>query len=291
MEKTKKSDIYKEVTQRIVMELASGQIPWRKPWNAPFIEDIINYDSRKPYQGINRLLLGEPGEYMTFNQCKKNKGTIKRGTKGHLIVKFGFFIPKERKEEAKRLEAEGKDTSKLEVPYLKKDYVFALDQIEGIETKIKKQECRKSETPTDLADIVMREYCRKNGLKISDSNTDTCEIVDNKIVLPKKEQFISEELWFSTVFSKLVEARLSQTATSKDEKDAAKKNLISEIASSMVINATGLRRTETDEDTKAKCQMWIKVLNKNYRLAVESAGAAEKIAREILQPVFGNQAA
>lgn len=291
MEKTKKTDIYKEVTQRIVMELASGQIPWRKPWNAPFIEDIINYDSRKPYQGINRLLLGAPGEYMTFNQCKKNKGTIKRGTKGHLIVKFGFFIPKERKEEAKRLEAEGKDTSQLEVPYLKKDYVFALDQIEGIESKIKKQECRRSETPTDIAEIVMRKYCENCGIKLLDTDTNDCTVEGDTITLPRKKQFISEELWFSTVFSKLVEARISKSANSNDEKDEAKRSLVSEIASSMIINATGLRRSETDEDTKAKCQMWIKVLNKNYRLAVESAGAAEKIAREILQPVFGNTAA
>ena len=59
-------DIYKEVTDRIVAEMEKGIIPWEKPWIA--YGNCVAHTTGKPYGLLNQMLLGRPGEYITFNQ-------------------------------------------------------------------------------------------------------------------------------------------------------------------------------------------------------------------------------
>ena len=62
------------VTNKIIEQLEKGKIPWNKPWASA---NAINYVSRKPYRGINILLL-DAGEYLTFNQVKAAGGINRR---------------------------------------------------------------------------------------------------------------------------------------------------------------------------------------------------------------------
>jgi antirestriction protein ArdC len=48
-----KRDIYEAITERFIEQLKCGTVPWQKPWFA--VQNIV---SRKPYRGINALLLG-----------------------------------------------------------------------------------------------------------------------------------------------------------------------------------------------------------------------------------------
>ena len=54
--------IYQQVTDRIISELEKGAAPWIKPWTtfASAGEDQ-NIISKKPYNGINRVILGMSG--------------------------------------------------------------------------------------------------------------------------------------------------------------------------------------------------------------------------------------
>ena len=51
-----KRDIYEAITERFIEQLKRGTVPWQKPWFA--VQNIV---SRKPYRGINALLLGSDG--------------------------------------------------------------------------------------------------------------------------------------------------------------------------------------------------------------------------------------
>ena len=75
-------DIYKIVTDRILAQLEKGVVPWRRPWQG---SEPINYITRKPYRGINLLLL-DGGEYISFKQCKEKGGHVRKGEKGFMIV-------------------------------------------------------------------------------------------------------------------------------------------------------------------------------------------------------------
>jgi len=46
-------DIYQTITDRFIEQLKDGTVPWQKPWRG--VQNIV---SRKPYRGINSLLLG-----------------------------------------------------------------------------------------------------------------------------------------------------------------------------------------------------------------------------------------
>ena len=61
-------DIYKEVSDRIIAQLENGVIPWQKPWIA--CGNAISHTTGKPYSLLNQMLLGRPGEYLTFAQAQ-----------------------------------------------------------------------------------------------------------------------------------------------------------------------------------------------------------------------------
>lgn len=283
-------DVYKEVTRRIVLLLAEGDIPWRKPWNAPFKEDIINYKTRKPYNGINRFILSQPGEYLTFNQCREKGGNVIKGEKGHLIVKYGFFVPKENKAKCEKLKKEGKDISHLEIPYLKHDWVFHISQTEGIPTLCRTGDSKPAENPTDIADFVIGDFCSRKGIKIASGRVDFCayDINDNTIAVPCKEQFVTEEEWYNAVFSEFVRAEINRNRrTAENAKiNMIKEELAVEIGASMVLNAVGLTRKEASDNTQARCQEWIKEMNRDTRLIIHASSQAEKIAKDIVSCFF-----
>lgn len=77
-------DIYKEITNRIISEMEQGNIPWHKPWIAK--GKCISHSTGKPYSLLNQMLLGKPGEYVTFKQCQQEGGQVKKGEKANMVV-------------------------------------------------------------------------------------------------------------------------------------------------------------------------------------------------------------
>lgn len=90
-------NIYDDVTAKIISELEKGAAPWIKPWKADSSAEK-NFFSQKPYQGINRLLVGMSSmaqgfnnpAWATFKQWKAAGINVKKGEKGTQIV---FFKP------------------------------------------------------------------------------------------------------------------------------------------------------------------------------------------------------
>ena len=110
------------VTDRIIAQLKQGVIPWRKTWKGSV---PINYVTRKPYRGINTLLLPNGGEYLTYLQAKEAGGNVKKGEKAHIIV---FYKPLEVKDE---------NTEEVKkIPFLKYSNAFHISQCEGITSKL-----------------------------------------------------------------------------------------------------------------------------------------------------------
>ena len=88
-------DIYKEVTDRIMAQLENRIIPWQKPWIAS--GNAVSHVTGNSYSLLNQMLLGRPGEYVTFAQCQKEGGKVKKGEKSSMVV-FWKFIEQEDEE-------------------------------------------------------------------------------------------------------------------------------------------------------------------------------------------------
>jgi antirestriction protein ArdC len=127
-------DLYATVTNRIVAELENGFAPWVKPWSRSIKGGVsialpYNASTRKPYRGINILLLGmlpgfEVPAYVTFQQAKMAGGTVRKGEHGHKIY---FYMPLTVKDKTN-----GEDKK---IPMLKEYTVFNVSQCDGLPTE------------------------------------------------------------------------------------------------------------------------------------------------------------
>lgn len=125
-----RSNLYDEVTAKIVAELEAGRIPWVQPWGtagaaAPGLPR--NALTGRNYSGVNVLLLWgaaiehcHPSQsWLTFRQAQEAGGCVRKGERGVTVVYADRFIPKGEAERAAR-----EDEDARAVPFLKRFTVF-----------------------------------------------------------------------------------------------------------------------------------------------------------------------
>ena len=148
-------DTYTLITDRIIAELESGTIPWHKPWTCA--QPAISHTTGKAYSLLNQLLLGgRSGEYLTFNQAKKEGGRVRKGEKASMVVFWKWLkVENEDTGESEGAQAtSGEDTTvpqprscdakrgsrSKDVPFLRYFNVFHIDQCDGIAPKFRASE-------------------------------------------------------------------------------------------------------------------------------------------------------
>lgn len=278
------ADVYSIVTDRIIKALEEGTVPWQKPWIGS--GRAINYVSRKPYKGINTLLLDQPGEYLTFKQCAALGGKIKKGEKAQMIVFFTFSEHKEK-------DANGDDKITT-FPVLKYYSVFHITQCEGIESKL--------EPPSPEADplaegeTIIDGYISRSGVgfeAVKGSDRAFYRPSEDRVVVPHISQYQLVEEYYSTTFHELTHStghssRLKRFGEKNDGVAAfgdevySKEELIAEIGSSMLMSIAGIERPETFQNSASYLQSWLDVLKGDKRLIVTAANAAQKAVDLIL---------
>ncbi len=168
-------DIYAEITNRMIAEMEAGEIPWRKPWMAAGA--AISHTTGKPYSLLNQMLLGRPGEYITFNQCLQEGGHVRKGEKARMVV---FW---------KWLEKEDEETGEVEqIPYLRYYSVFHISQCEGIAAR-HMQTNPNPASPDEAAEAIITEYAQREGVTIEHRAGDSAfyNPSQDRIVLPPLE--------------------------------------------------------------------------------------------------------
>jgi antirestriction protein ArdC len=120
-------EIYQAITDRFIEQLKRGTVPWRKPWFS--IQNIV---SRKPYRGINALLLGSTDYqspfWISFKQGLHLGGHVKKGEKSTPVIPYKIL---EKRDEAGNLIVR-EDGRPARIPFVRWANVFNLDQTEGI---------------------------------------------------------------------------------------------------------------------------------------------------------------
>jgi putative DNA primase/helicase len=104
-------NVYEQVTDRIIAQLELGNIPWRKEWKVTGHSSIpSNYTTKKPYRGINILLLlscafDGDARFLTYKQAQGIGAQVRKGEKGIPIVFWSTFEGKAETEteDAKRI--------------------------------------------------------------------------------------------------------------------------------------------------------------------------------------------
>lgn len=278
---TEKFDLYQVVTDRIIAEMEKGIIPWQKPWGG-CLEGAISYTSRKPYSFLNQMLLGEPGEYLTFNQITALGGRVKKGAKQRMVV---FYKPFKVKDKVKNPET-GEIEEKDDVAFVLRYYnVFHLKDTEGIESKI--QNVPAEIEPIELAESVARDYVeREDGLKLTFRAGDKAYYSPSldEVVVPLLSQYQVAEEYYSTLFHELThstgsEKRLKRTngmASFFGSSDYSKEELVAEMGAAMTLNRLGIDCEKAFKNSVAYLQNWIQVLKNDRKFIISASSQAQK---------------
>ena len=277
-------DVYGVVTEKILKALEMGVGPWQKPWVGTGA--AINYISRKPYRGVNTLLLDQPGEYLTFKQCESLGGKVKKGEKSNMIVFFTFSEHKEK-------DANGEDKITT-FPVLKYYNVFHVTQCEGIESKLEPPS--PNADPLAKGEAIIDGYVARSGVgfeAVKGSDRAFYRPSEDRVIVPHISQYKLIEEYYSTSFHELTHStghstRLKRFGEKNDGVAAfgdevySKEELIAEIGSAMLMSISGIERPETFTNSAAYLQSWLKVLKEDKRLIVTAANSAQKAVDLIL---------
>ena len=270
-------DIYAEITNRLIAEMESGIIPWQKPWMCA--GRAVSHTTGKPYSLLNQMLLGRPGEYLTFKQVSDEGGYVRRGEKAHMIV-FWTWIDKEDEET-------GETT---QIPFLKYYNIFHIDQTEGIAAR------HMIPTPNpasadETAENIIAAYVKREGVSLEHREGDAAYYnpLADRIVLPLLKQFKEASEYYSTAFHELTHstghmkrlARLDGTAHFGGE-EYSKEELIAEIGSAALVNHCGIETAGSFRNSAAYVQNWLTALKNDKHFIVSAAGKADKAVTYIL---------
>lgn len=269
--------IYGMVTDHIIAELEKGIVPWRKPWQ---VNAAVNWKSKKPYRGINTLLL-ESGEYASFKQVSEAGGKVKKGEKGNNIVFWKWS------------ESENEETGEIEkIPFIRYYTVFEINrQCEGLQSK------RNDETfdhnPIKAAERICAGYMDAPPVSFASGRALYCSVNDIVTVPPLSDYAKSEE-YYNTLFHEHIHStghakRLNRPGVTELNKfgseSYSKEELVAEIGAAMLCGVAGIDNSIV-ENSAAYIGSWLRKLKADNKLIVQAAGQAQKAVDYILGTEF-----
>lgn len=288
-------DIYKTITERILEELDKGIIPWEKPWTG-VRTGAISHSTGRAYSLLNQMLLGKPGEYITFNQCTEEGGKVRKGAKSKMVVFWKWIIQPKKDKDGKPLT--GKDGQALvdNIPYLRYFNVFHLEDCEGIAAKYAKEDALPGADaqPIEAAETVLGGYVTRAqvAFELERGNRAYYSPRRDKIVLPLREQFPEQEEFYSTAYheavhstghtSRLARFNEQEALAAFGSEDYSKEELVAEIGAATIMNEVGIETRRSFRNTAAYIQSWARQLKGDPKMIVSAAGKAEKAAKMIL---------
>jgi len=275
------------VAERVLEELKKGEIPWNKPWFGS--DRFVSHNNGKHYSLLNCILLGQPGEYATFNQVQKEGGKVKKGAKAKMVV---FWSP------VKKTVVNDDGEEEERVYFILKYYnVFNLNDCENIKKKYLNDDDTRCIHEKDWgAEEIIDGYMAANpGLRIlreDESNRAFYRPREDFIQVPKMEQFEKLEEFYSTLFHEMTHStghwsRLGRfkedgTVAAFGGEDYGKEELIAELGAAALCGKCGIETDSSFKNSAAYIQGWMKAIKDDPNMLVTAAGKADKAVGFIL---------
>lgn len=282
--------VYQMVTDRIIQELESGNIPWRKPWTSGTLSSNVAYNriTKKPYSILNQMLLGKPGEYATYKQWTSLGGHVRKGEKSSFVVYWNMLDVEEKDDNG--------ELQKKQIPFLRYYNVFHISQVDDV-SPLEEEVVQLDVNEFDLltsAEEVLEAYVDREHLRFVESETSSeayYSPIKDKVVVPCRSRHISINEFYSTAFHELVHStghhsRLGRLVDCRDAAFASdeysKEELIAEIGSATLLNFLGVETSETFKNSSGYIQGWLAALKSDTKLIVSASGKAAKAVDFIL---------
>lgn len=313
-----KVDVYQQVTDAFLASLRDNKIPWRRPWNP--LGPHQNYVSKRPYRGVNPLLLQASADaqefsspyWLTYKQadslsckqwCKENGiandktgykkykqechkqsastlSGVRKDEKATMITYWTMF-----KGDSKDKVDEYGNPEKVMIPYLKYIYVFNTEQTDLGLVFDKPEEIEFN--PIERADEIINEWEDKPEITHAGDRAFYRPSTDS-ITMPKRETFHSEEEYYKTLFHESIHATGHKSRLNRIKGDSfgdekySFEELIAEIGANFLTNICEIDNDDMTTNSVAYINGWISKLEDDKKLIVKASGKAQKACDTIL---------
>jgi antirestriction protein ArdC len=285
MKKTQSVDIYETVTNKIIALLEAGTIPWKKPWTGRGVPK--NFLTRKPYRGINILLLNSLGYsqnyFLTFDQVKALGGSVKKDEKAEMVV-FWKWV------DVAKDDPTPPDEKKQQKPLLRYYKVFNIEQCTDIPLHMMPETAKKENYPIEACDRIIEHMPHKPQIK-HEENEAFYHLIYDYINMPEIEYFVESENYYATYFHELIHStghkdRLNRKELTEPTRFGTEQysieELIAEIGACYLQSYAGIAPISL-ENSAAYIQWWLGKLKNDKRCIIFASGQAQKATDYILK--------
>jgi antirestriction protein ArdC len=270
-------DFYQAITDRFIEQLNRGTVPWQKPWFG--VQNIV---SRKPYRGINALLLGS-AEYqspfwLTYKQTIDLGGYVRKGERSTAVIYYKIL---EKRDDAGNLKVRD-DRRPERVPFVRWASVFNLDQTEGIEPPvIAVQEGPTLPLERAAAIVENAKLCPIHHAGFAAHYSPQ----DDVIRVPSPSTFHSREDYYHSLYHEMIHAsghssRLDREGVTQQARFGSerysKEELTAELGAAFLSNEAGILDSVRFENSAAYLGSWVQKLENDPRMIVSAASQAQE---------------
>lgn len=276
------SDIYENVTARIVEAMETAGRDWQRPWLA-VSHMPKNATTGRQYNGVNVvnlwLTVSESGLWASYKQWASIGAQVRQGERGTMIVYAGTGVAKEKSEDGDKGE-KGENTYR----FLRSSFVFSAEQVDGYTAP----------TVATLSPVERNEgaerFIAATGAKIQHGKGGAYYAPElDYIGMPAREAFTAtatstrEESYYSAALHELAhwsghKSRLARDLNNRFGSQAyAAEELIAEMGAAFLCAELGIS-PQPRADHAQYLNLWLAVLRSDKRAIFTAASAATKAA-------------
>lgn len=282
-----KTDLYQTVTDRIIAALEAGTVPWVRPWTTGTGPALpVNAASRRPYQGINVVLLtleaGEHGytrdAWMTYRQAQEFGAQVRPRSCGTTVI----FYKQRSVSMGEPTEDADPESSPRSIPVLRAFTVFNVDQIDGLPAELSPTVTTPVWDPLDRAEGLL---CASGAEIRLGGPRAYYTPVEDRIQLPERGAFPEASSFYSTAFHELTHwsghsSRLDRDLRGRFRDHAyAAEELIAEIGAAFLCASLGV---QGELQHASYIDNWLQILRGDKRAVFTAAARAQQATRFLL---------
>ena len=285
-----RTNLYDEITDKIIAELEAGRFPWAQPWGKATVGAPIglpqNASTGRIYSGINILILwgaviqhGFPGQgWLTYRQAQSLGGNVRKGERGTTVVYADRFVPDDEKRRARETGEEAQA-----VPFLKRFTVFNAAQCENLPEDVA---IVAPPPPPGLIEPKVEALIRATGIdfRIGGNRAFYVPALDH-VQVPPPQAYFEPINWHRTALHELGHATGHPSRLGRDltggfgTKKYALEELVAEMNAAFCCASLGIVPTVRHADYIGS---WLEVLREDNRAIVRAASQASKAADWLL---------
>lgn len=284
--KIERQDVYSRVTERLLADLEKGVRPWLRPWNAEHMEGNIAWPERangQLYKGVNVLMLWASAEeqgftapvWMTFKQAKELGGSVRKGSKGSLVVYANRLTRTETASDGKEVERE--------IPFMKGYTVFNVQQVDGLPERFYAPAPLPQAEAGRLDAAEAFVAATRANIRHGGNNAFYSQAADF-VQMPPFPAFQDAESYYATLAHELTHWTKHPERLDRDfgrkrfgDEGYAREELVAEIGAAFLCCGLGITPTPR-EDHASYLSHWIGVLKADNRAIFQAASHAQKAA-------------